>query len=86
MTEDEFFDDYEKSFSRPNLERIYFGTREWEGIDIPIGVYIYKNKVWEIEQYPDGTWGKSKPAPYWTIKFFRELKDNRKNGKCICGV
>jgi len=86
MTEGEFFDEYEKDFNLPKLERIYFGTREWEGINIPIGVYIYKNKVWEIEHYPEGSWGQSKPAPYWTIKFFRELKDNRKNGKCICGV
>lgn len=74
MTENEFFDDYEKSFHLPKLERIYFGTNEWEGVNIPMGVYIYKNKVWEIEQYPDGSWGQSKPAPYWTIKYFRELK------------
>ena len=45
LTEDEFFDDYEKSFDLPKLERIYFGTREWEGVNIPVGVYIYNRTI-----------------------------------------
>lgn len=83
MTENEFFDDYEKSFDLPKLERVYFGTREWEGVDIPIGVYIYKRKVWQIEQYPSGSWGKYDPAPYWTIEYFRKIAEQNKvnNGK-----